>query len=195
MKASTAQQQQMLRDGVALAEGRRKVMAQLIESDPKAAIAFTVPYSIRDQLPPAIKSLLEQRLSAVGDIVVLAATRMRSAKGRNTSIRRFVEVGSKAYQAFVYGDRRAQGTASGLSLHGVLQGDKLALSDSSLRVLEAGEKPEEDMLRSVARARAARERARVVDKAELRRLTHNAATVEDGTISRKQGVNFCKIVT
>src|ERR1044071_73907 len=64
---------QLISEGVSLAQQRRTVLAKLIKTDPQKAISFSVPASVRQQLPPEIADQLEKRISAIGDFSVMLA--------------------------------------------------------------------------------------------------------------------------
>ncbi len=123
--------------GVELAAARRAVVRQLIENDPAGAIASTVPFSVRQELPEAIVKQLEQRVSGMGSVT------LRIACGENvaTHYSRSVELGGSRYQAHVYGERDSQGTRDQDSLHGIVLDRHLAVLASPLRLLEIGEQP------------------------------------------------------
>src|ERR1051325_2143548 len=124
--ASPSEKSAMLPLGVTLARERRAAFKNLIQTQPKAALAQTVPALIRNELPSSVTSLLEERVTGQGDLLILGRT---DARGTPPIVRRAV-VNSTEYDAFVYGDRASQRTHSNLSLHGVALDGQLALSDS-----------------------------------------------------------------
>src|SRR5439155_9354777 len=72
--AATAEEKAALEpEGVALAQARRDALAELIQSDPKRALELTVPFGVRQGLPAAVESLLEERISARADVMVIGA--------------------------------------------------------------------------------------------------------------------------
>jgi hypothetical protein len=134
--APAAQKTEMLAEGVALAHRRRAAFKELIHTQPKLALAETVPALVRAQLPESILQLLENRVTGKGDLIVLG--RMENSGDVPPLVRRAV-IGDQKFDAYVYGDRAAQRTKLNVSLHGVAVDGALALSDSPLRVFEEGE--------------------------------------------------------
>ena len=107
---NVAARAQMLAKGLSLAQERRAVLAELIKSNPRAAIASAVPASIRQQLPPDVAAELETRVSGIGDLSVLGV--MPAKDGPSVRpIERFVRLDGRTYRAYVYG-RRANQTSS-----------------------------------------------------------------------------------
>lgn len=122
-------------EGIALAKNRRDAMKALIQSQPKAALANTVPAAVRAEMPSGVVAQLEERISAKGDYLVLGRT---DATGVPSVARRAV-ISGQSFEAYVYGDRVSQRTLKDISLHGVALDGQLALSDSPLRAIEPGE--------------------------------------------------------
>ncbi len=135
---TTARSQELISEGVALAKNHRAAIADLIRSDPAKALSLTVPASVRQQLPPEVEAQLEQRVSGIGNLIVLGAM---PAKGGPAvePIRRSVYINGKTYRGFVYGRRLNQTSKYQIPLNGIAVDGNLALSDASLRVLEPGE--------------------------------------------------------
>ena len=136
----------MVAEGVALAETRANAMKELIQKDPKEAIASTVPASLLGQLPPPILSHLEKRVSNLGNLNVSVACLTNEAAKLVTGdlVSRQVVFDQQKYKAFTYGRRSAEGTKYNIPLHGVAMGNLLAVHESPIRVLEAGETPAAD---------------------------------------------------
>lgn len=133
--APAERRREMESAGIALAQQRRGEFKNLIRTQPKLALAETVPALVRNQLPSSISSLLEQRVTGKGDLMVLGRTDSRNAQ----PVTRRAVIGDHEYEAFVYGDRASQRTHGNISLHGVAIDGEIALSDSPLRVFEEGE--------------------------------------------------------
>ena len=127
-----------LAEGVELAKERRAVLARLIREDPKQALALAVPMVVRQQLPAEIVAQLEERVSTRGALSVLAVT---AQPGQTVAepIWRSATVGSEQYRTYVYGRRATQATLSTTSITGIALDKVAAVSESPLRVLEAGE--------------------------------------------------------
>lgn len=136
-------------EGVALARTRRAAFRALIERDPRAALAATVPMAVRAQLPALVVAELESRFSAVGDFTVLAfdygpkeLIRRKQAGLDTHPFRQTVQwPGGAEYRAYIYGRREGQTTKHGIPLHGVFLDGVAALHESPVRALEADEVP------------------------------------------------------
>jgi len=72
--ASNAQRAGLLAEGENLARERLAALAALIPADPEQALADAVPMVVRQQLPPEILALLEERVSAESDLKYLAGS-------------------------------------------------------------------------------------------------------------------------
>lgn len=138
LAASPADRETLATEGLALATARRAALRELIQSDPRAALAHATPFAIRHALPPQIAAQLEQRLSLRGDYTVVA-TLPSPAASAPRAIQRHVTSGDRAYSAFVYGRRLAQPSQQNLPLHGIVLDGLLALDESPVRILEPGE--------------------------------------------------------
>jgi hypothetical protein len=125
-------------EGVALAEARRKMMASLIEKDPREALANTPPVLVRQQLPPEVQNLLEERVSGEGDLFVVRGI---GRPGEKTVVPTITQatLEKRTFLAYTYGDRTLTPTLNDISIHGISLDGKLAVLDSPVRKLEAGE--------------------------------------------------------
>lgn len=121
--------------GVQLARARRQRLAELIETDPQAALEQAVPYRVRRELPAEVQALLEERVSATGFFGVLGTFPGDDEK----PIHRHFDTGQQTYRAFVYGRRLAQQTTESATLHGIAIDSKLAVAEDPVRVLEPEE--------------------------------------------------------
>jgi uncharacterized repeat protein (TIGR01451 family) len=129
---------QLISEGVSLAQARRASLAKLIQVDPQKALGFAVPASVREQLPSEVSSQLETRVSGIGDFSVVAA--LQAIGGPPVEpLHWFVQVNGQTYRAYVYGRRSSEVSKQGIPLHGIAIDGNLALSDATLRELEAGE--------------------------------------------------------
>ena len=128
--------------GVALAKARRAALAQLIVEDPERAIAEAVSPVVRQQLPSEILAQLEDRVSMRANYDVLATLPPEGGGSmRMPAIRRSVlSSDGTFYQAYVYGTRLSQPTATNLPLNGIALDGKLAVAESPVRVMAPGEK-------------------------------------------------------
>jgi hypothetical protein len=127
--------------GVELARARKEALRELIKSDPERAIALSVPAQVRKKLPSAVVPELEERVSGVGEFSVTEALPALDGPAVK-EMERTVQLGERHYFCFVYGRRAEQATKLGIPLHGVAIGNNLALAESSIRELEAGELPD-----------------------------------------------------
>jgi len=129
----------MVAHGVELAQHRRAALLELIATDPREALASSVPFSVRQELPAGITAQLEQRVSGKGDFLVLATVPQENAPGDRPAILRRALIGQERFTAHVFGERKDQRTTTDISLHGVAIDGQLALSESPIRLLEPGE--------------------------------------------------------
>jgi hypothetical protein len=129
-------------DGLSLATERRRILAELIESDPAEALRQGIPMRVREKLPPEVVKQLEERVSGRGDFTVIATLPSPGAEKTVRPIERFVTLAGKTYQAFVYGRRLTQPTRTNIPLYGVAIDDKLAVHEDPTRPLESGEIPD-----------------------------------------------------
>jgi len=148
LAASPSQRTVLEAEGLTLAQERRKDFLALITTDPREALAETVPSTLRQQLPPDIREQLEQTVSGKGDLDVLATVPPQGRPEEAPASLRQAVLRGERYTAHVYGERKSQRTSSNISLHGVALDRQLALSDSALRVLEPGEIPPADLKKS-----------------------------------------------
>lgn len=106
--------------GLELAERRRQWLFDLIETDPEAALSAMVSADLREDLPPEVAGLLEDRISGRGSFGVLVAD---DFEANQRDVRREVELNGERFDAFVYGSRASQTTTGSLPLWGVALGD------------------------------------------------------------------------
>ena len=133
--------------GEAIAAERQAALARLIPDDPRRALENAVPMAVRQQLPPEIGSLLEERVNARGFYGVLGVI---GAPPDQPPVRREVRLDDgRRFEAHVFGRRLAQMTTEKAALAGIAvpipeapQRSMLALDERPLRVLEPGEIPD-----------------------------------------------------
>jgi hypothetical protein len=123
--------------GIAAATARRDALEAQISSDPRRALANAVPLKIRDQLPPSVRALLEDRVDGFGDLSILNA--MAVPGGEAIPPTDHAAVDGNFYEAYRYGNRENVSWMRDVSLHGIAIGDKMAILDSPVRMLEEGE--------------------------------------------------------
>ena len=103
-KASEEERPGMLVEGRRLAQERLAGMAELIESDPRRALAAALPYRVRKQLPSEILELTERRVSARGAFNVVASFDPSAAGGSVPGLQRIAQVGEEVYEVHTFGD-------------------------------------------------------------------------------------------
>ena len=124
------------RQGEALAWQRRVGLLELIETDPKQALALAAPFRWRLELPPNVTRHFEQWVDGRGDYEVA----MADAPGAGGDhVYRWAVIGGQRYEAFVYGRRTTQISRRQIPLHGITLDGKLALLAEPIRVLDADE--------------------------------------------------------
>ncbi len=126
--------------GVALAQARRVELAKLIVEDPERALAEAIPPRVRQELPSAVVSQLEDRVSTRADYRVLATLPVEGAAAVPAVRRLVIAADGTSYDAYVYGTRLRQLTATRLPINGIAVDGKLAVAESAVRVLAVGEK-------------------------------------------------------
>jgi hypothetical protein len=140
LAAGPEQRQILATEGLSKARERRTELARLIVENPRAALENAVPMTERQELPPAILALLEERVSTKGFYGVLGVV---GAPATQPAIRRELRVaGGKRYEAFVYGKRLQQPTTDDAVVYGIAVGNALALHPNRVRALEVGEIPD-----------------------------------------------------
>ena len=127
-----------VREGLELARERRQALQELIQSDPRAALARALPWTLRRRLPAEVVALLEERVSATGEFSVMASTPVPGSGGK-PQIFRALNLEGRSYQAFVYGRREHVLTKNRLAADGIAVDDVMALSDRPARAPEPDE--------------------------------------------------------
>ena len=128
-------------EGAALAEARRPLFKQLIQDDPRRAIALAVPRVVRQELPPAVVAQLETPVSTSGTYNVYLG---RPAPGvpvpKEGLALRYFETAERSYKAHVYGALVPVMSKKNLPLSGYAMDRELAVAESGVRPLEKGER-------------------------------------------------------
>lgn len=139
--ATPDQQRALLTEGIALAQQRREKLAEWIRTDPERALAAAAPVMVRRGMPPEIVKLLEQRVAGAGELALLAALPVPGGTVPEPVFRSAL-VNGQEYRAYTYGRRDALPSLPDASINGIALDGALAVSDSPVRVLEAGETAE-----------------------------------------------------
>lgn len=140
-----AQDPALVAEGLRLAEQRRPVFKQMIQDNPREALQQAVSMVVRQQLPPEIVSRLEERVAARGELRVYGASPEAQESGEKPFLRYAATRDGRTFEAHVFGRREFDyQQKADLSLIGVALDGELALSESPVRRLEAGEVPPAD---------------------------------------------------
>lgn len=135
----------MLAEGAELASAHTRAIAGMIRRDPQQAIANAVPMVVRQNLPSSIVRLLENRVRMKAALNVYGNVPLPDTEASSDfePYTRSVTTGDGGYwNAYVYGKRAAQRTLSAASINGISVGSDMAVADSPVRQLEAGERPD-----------------------------------------------------
>ncbi len=130
----------LLSRGIAAAAERRPALAALIKNDPREALESAVPMVVRQELPPEIVALLEERVNVRGFFGVLGVV---PGSAPEPAIRREVRTDDGTrFRAHVYGERTFQKTTERAPIAGIAIDRELAVSERRVRPLETGEIPD-----------------------------------------------------
>jgi PKD domain len=147
LAASAEQKVEMLENGQQLAAEHTRRIAEMIRLDPEQAIANAVPMVIRQDLPKSIVSLLEERVRVRAALIVNGNAPLPGQEN-SPDFKPYTRVVStedgENWNAYVYGKRGMQRTLSSTSINGISVGYDMAVADSPVRRLEAGERPVPD---------------------------------------------------
>jgi hypothetical protein len=144
LQAPQDQRRAMEARGAELAQAHTQAIAELIRKDPQQAIAHAVPMVIRQDLPPAIVALLENRVNLKAALEVYGNVPLPGAENSpdfEPYTRSVITDDGGYWNAFVYGGRASQRTLSKTSINGISVGTDMAVADSTVRQLENGERP------------------------------------------------------
>lgn len=137
MEASPEERGSLEHEGITLATQRREAMAVQIQSDPRRALANTLPLMVRGELPGSIEGLLEERVDGIGDTGKVCA--LPKEGHAPIELPDFAELGGRYYDAYRYGRMAQIDFVDKGSLHGIAIGKQLAVLDAPFRQLEPGE--------------------------------------------------------
>src|ERR1700710_2881165 len=101
LAAAPSERVRLFEEGLGLAKDRRFVLAHLIRTDPRAALAAAVPMTVRQNLPTEIVELLEERVSGRGELALLAVTPEQGQRV-DEPVFRTALIARKEYRAYVY---------------------------------------------------------------------------------------------
>ena len=106
-------------EGVALASARREVLAELIPTDPKRALELTVPFGVRRDLPKSVESLLEERIDARGDLMVIGAIPLPGREGEVPPLARAAKIDGRHFEAYPSGWWLEQSSKHDVPINGI----------------------------------------------------------------------------
>lgn len=125
-------------EGIELARERRMALRELIQSDPRAALARALPWTLRRRLPAEVVALLEERVSATGEFSVMTSMPVPGS-GEGPRTFRSLNLEGRSYRAFVFGRREHVPTKNRMAVDGIAVDDVVALSDRPARAPEPDE--------------------------------------------------------
>jgi hypothetical protein len=140
VEADEPSRRAMLDEGADLAKAHRIAIKSLIVSDPRRAIEMAVPMVIRQKLPPQLLAMLEERISGIGALEVLAIS--PDSDPSEPIVRRFTRLGDREWRAYVYGRRAGEMSKESTMLNGIAIDRIMAVDESPIRSMELGEVPD-----------------------------------------------------
>jgi hypothetical protein len=135
----------MVGEGVRLAAARRPAMERLIETNPRLALEVAVRAVVRQDLPEEVRELLEKPVSGRGDYKAYFGRPVEGAvvpAGTELTLRYFETPEGDSYRAHVFGQMEEAVSRRGVAMRGVAIGRELAVAESPVRQMEAGERIE-----------------------------------------------------
>jgi uncharacterized delta-60 repeat protein len=124
--------------GLELAKKRKARMVELIRSDPELALAYAIPFEVRQKLPPAFATELENTISAEGHYYTLAGLFDRLPSDGQASWLE-AQIGETGFRAYTYGGRKEPAEYKETPIHGIALGTDLAVSDNAVRLVSDAE--------------------------------------------------------
>lgn len=122
-------------EGVVLATERRQELAALIERDPQRALELAVPDFVRSAMPDSVKALLEERVSARGDLQVVGVLPGQGGLGGLPPVMRSAMIAEERYEVFTYGAGLHFVTRDNVPLLGISLPASLAQSSASRDII------------------------------------------------------------
>ncbi|QRK07139.1 carboxypeptidase-like regulatory domain-containing protein [Archangium violaceum] len=135
LRTEAAARPALVPEGESLAMTRRVALSALISGAPREALRHEVVFHVRREMPEQVLRHLEQPFSGMGQLSVISALPPEGVSEQEEHVERFVTLAGRTYRAFVYGWRLEQPSQENIPLHGVLLDDRMAVSDSPVRVL------------------------------------------------------------
>ncbi|WP_257458865.1 PKD domain-containing protein [Archangium lipolyticum] len=135
LRTDAAARSSLVPEGESLAMTRREALSALISAAPREALRHEVAFHVRGEMPEQVLRHLEQPVSGMGDLNVLSALPPEGTSEQQEHVERFVTLAGRTYRAFVYGWRLDQPSQENIPLHGMVLDERMAVSDSPVRVL------------------------------------------------------------
>lgn len=147
--APAAQKVALEKEGAALSKTRRAAMKELIQHNPARALELSIGTQERQNLPSGVVQNLEEFLQGRGEFGVISQSIMETVPGREgenqqvlkSTLRTTLTFDGRVYTAFVYGKREGLLTKTQLPFHGIAIDNVMAIHESPIWVLPAGQKP------------------------------------------------------
>lgn len=141
LNASSDEKPALLEEGERLSIQRREGLSKLIEDDPRVALAQAVTYKVRKKLPERVTKHFEQRESFKGDLQVQIET--PADPNEKPIYKRTITVHEPLQErflaGFVYGSKLVHRRIVNQPFHGISIDKKMAVDETAIRQLEAGE--------------------------------------------------------
>lgn len=126
-------------EGRKLAESRRLALRELISSNPEAALASSVPRTVRRLLPSQVLQHVEEPLSGRGDFGLIAMVGLPGEAPPAEPLYRTVTIGDRTWKAYTFGPGLEHTTMSDIPIHGIALDGLFALDPNPVRTMETGE--------------------------------------------------------
>jgi hypothetical protein len=141
--ASAEERSALSAEGARLAKTRRPAMQQLIKANPALALELAVRPVIRQDLPAEVVEQLEKPVSARGDYKAYFGRPQEGAvlpPDTELTLRYFETSEGASYKAHVFGALQELTSRKDVALRGYALGREMAVAESPVRQLEAGER-------------------------------------------------------
>jgi len=102
--AEAAARPSLLPKGVALAQERRRRMADMMLANPQRALELAVPYAVRKSLPAEVAVLIEQPVNTMGRLHVAALVPLPGKEDDTPPMVRWAEADGRVYQVGTFGE-------------------------------------------------------------------------------------------
>jgi uncharacterized delta-60 repeat protein len=143
--APAARRVDLLAGAEDLARARHAEMLDLVQKEPRRALAQALPFRLRQGLPPALQPYLEQRVSGRGNLEAVLSTPLPGRREPAPEYR--VVFSNQVFKACLYGRHARWPQRRDVPLHGIaLAADPanphyrlMAVAEEPLRVLEPDE--------------------------------------------------------